>query len=233
MNRNPYEVLGLPQGATKDEVKKAYRELSRKYHPDANINNPLKDQAEEKFKEVQSAYDAIMNPKDNGAYGGNGYGGGFGGGFGGFGGGYGNGNGYGGSYSSGSNQDPKMQAAYNYINSRHYTEALNVLDSISNRDGQWYYASAFANAGLGNNVLAKDHATRAVEMEPNNMEYRNLLNRLEGNRNTYQNSPFGTGFGTNSGTTCYAGNCCGSGNLCCDLILCNALCNCFSGGICC
>ena len=46
--------------ATDEEIKKAYRKLSRKYHPDANINNPNKDQAEEKFKEVQEAYDIIM-----------------------------------------------------------------------------------------------------------------------------------------------------------------------------
>lgn len=206
MSKNPYEVLGLSQGATKDEVKKAYRELSRKYHPDANINNPLADLAEERFKEVQEAYDSIMNGNDGySSYGGR-------------------------AQSSGNSQDPKMQAAYNYINSRHYTEALNVLDGISNRDGQWYYASAFANAGLGNNVIAKDHAAKAVQMEPNNMEYRNLLNRLEGNRTVYQNSPFGTGYGTNSGTTCYSSSCCGSGNFCCDIILLNALCGCLGGG---
>ena len=50
---DPYSVLGISRGATDDEIKKAYRALSRKYHPDANINNPNKDQAEAKFKEVQ------------------------------------------------------------------------------------------------------------------------------------------------------------------------------------
>ena len=55
MNKNPYDVLGVSPDATDDEIKKAYRELSRKYHPDANVDNPLKDLAEEKFKEVQEA----------------------------------------------------------------------------------------------------------------------------------------------------------------------------------
>ena len=58
---DPYKVLGLSPTASDEEVKKAYRKLSRKYHPDANINNPNKDQAEEKFKEIQAAYQMIMN----------------------------------------------------------------------------------------------------------------------------------------------------------------------------
>ena len=58
--RDPYEVLGLERGASEEEVKKAYRKLSRIYHPDANVNNPNKDQAEEKFKEIQQAYNATF-----------------------------------------------------------------------------------------------------------------------------------------------------------------------------
>ena len=53
--RDPYEVLGVPRGASDEDIKKAYRKLSRKYHPDANVNNPYKAQAEERFKEIQQA----------------------------------------------------------------------------------------------------------------------------------------------------------------------------------
>ena len=60
--RNPYEVLGVSPGATDEEIKKAYRKLSRQYHPDANVNSPHPEIAEEKFKEVQQAYIVRESP---------------------------------------------------------------------------------------------------------------------------------------------------------------------------
>ena len=67
--RDPYEVLGVPSNASDDEVKRAYRELSRKYHPDGYVDNPLAGLAEEKFKEVQEAYQQIVNQRTgNGSY---------------------------------------------------------------------------------------------------------------------------------------------------------------------
>ena len=97
---DPYAVLGPNRNATDEEIKKAYRSLSRKYHPDANVNNPDKEQAEEKFKEIQQAYQQIIQEKERGTAGGYGQGnpggqgqgsywdfGDFFGGFGGFGGG--------------------------------------------------------------------------------------------------------------------------------------------------
>jgi len=86
--KNPYDVLGVSRNASADEVKKAYRNLSRKYHPDANVNNPNKEAAEEKFKEIQAAYQAIIDGKadyyDNPqGYGGQGYGSAYGGSYGG------------------------------------------------------------------------------------------------------------------------------------------------------
>ena len=126
---DPYQVLGVSRSASDEEIKKAYRSLSRKYHPDANVNNPNKAQAEEKFKEVQQAYDQIMKEKQQGS----GYG-------------YNSGNsyGYGGGQSYHYNQsteNPKLQAAANYIANRCYAEALNVLNGIpfSERSARWYY----------------------------------------------------------------------------------------------
>ena len=178
---DPYSVLGISRDASDEEIKKAYRKLSRKYHPDANINNPNKAQAEEKFKEVQQAYEQIMKEKEYGTSGNyNSYDG-----FGGFGG-----------QSRRTYQDEeaiRRQAAANYIQSRHFQEAMNVLSSLNQRNGQWYYLSAMANMGLGNNVNAMNDAHTAVNMEPDNMQYRMLLQRLEGGGSWYQEqqNPFG------------------------------------------
>ena len=74
--KNPYTVLGVPENASEEEIKKAYRTLSRKYHPDANVNNPNKAEAEEKFKEIQQAYQQIMQEREHGtSYQGSGSGG--------------------------------------------------------------------------------------------------------------------------------------------------------------
>ena len=64
--QDPYQTLGVAPDASEEDVKKAYRTLSRKYHPDANINNPLKDEAEAKFKEIQQAYQKIMDDRERG-----------------------------------------------------------------------------------------------------------------------------------------------------------------------
>ncbi len=218
MTKNPYDVLGVSPSASDDEIKKAYRDLTRKYHPDANVDNPLADLAEEKFKEVQEAYDTIMKERASGSSGSYSYGGSSGG--------Y---TGYGGSSSYGGYQngqiDPRLQAAVNYINSRRFREALNTLDQVQERSALWYYLSGCANAGMGNNVLARDHAAQAVNMEPNNLQYRQLLNQLEFSSRRYQGSPYGNGYGM-------GGASCGTGNMCCDLCIADQLCECMGGDLC-
>ena len=217
---DPYQVLGISRGASDEEIKKAYRNLSRRYHPDANINNPNKAQAEEKFKQVQQAYDQIMKEKQQGSSYGNGYGSGYGssygnsygyGGFGGFGSGFGDGG-----YGNGRQESSKMQAAANYIRNRYYKEALNVLNDIpfGERQGQWYYYSAVANQGLGNTATALEHIRRAVELEPSNIQYRQFQQNLEYGGTWYTSS------GQNYDRPYYGGN------WCLSMILLNLFCNC-------
>ena len=61
--KDPYVVLGVDKNASEEEIKNAYRELARKYHPDNYANNPLSDLAEDKMKEINEAYDAIVNER--------------------------------------------------------------------------------------------------------------------------------------------------------------------------
>jgi molecular chaperone DnaJ len=200
--RNPYDVLGVSQNASDEEIKKAYRLLSRKYHPDANVNNPNKAQAEERFKEVQQAYDQIMKERQQGSSGGP-----YGSAYGGYSSGntYGSNGGYNSTYGSGNsygnnggyygnqgnyqrNDNPQMQSVVHFINVGHYQDALNLLERMgqSDRTARWYYYSALANAGLGNNVTAREQAEMALRMEPSNMEYRRLLSQLELSGQWYQ-----------------------------------------------
>lgn len=180
MMTDPYEVLGLTRQASEEEIKKAYRALSRKYHPDANVNNPNAAQAEERFKQVQAAYDQIMKEREEGAWYGNS-------------GGYG---GFGGYRQPGGTEDDytrHLGAAMNYVRAGRYREALNVLAGMERKDAGWYYLSAVANNGIGNNVTALEHARRAVELEPGRMEYEMLLRQLEGGGNWYDrmSTPYG------------------------------------------
>ena len=127
---DPYSILGVARGASEEEIKKAYKTLSRKYHPDANINNPNRDQAEERFKEIQAAYQQIMKEKTSG-YGGHGYSGGTDsqGSYGGFG--YG---GFGQSQETGYEEEAHLRAAGNYIRNGYYREARTTLDNMAERE---------------------------------------------------------------------------------------------------
>lgn len=194
---DPYYVLGISRDATDEEVKKRYKELCRKYHPDLNPGNGA---AEEMFKEVQQAYQEIMDARKNG-FGQNPFGAGFEGG--------GTTGGYG-------EYELHMTAAYRYIQSGHYAEAVNVLDGISQHTAQWFYFYGAANAGMGNNVAARQYAETAVRMEPGNFEYQRFLQSLvngqewyQERRQSYQAYPMGAN---------------GCANLCLANLCCSCLC---------
>ena len=234
---NPYEVLGVSRNASEEEIKKAYKALSRKFHPDANINNPNKAQAEEKFKEIQAAYQQIMKERTEGfAYNGSGYGG-TGNGYGGSGGYGGTGSGYGGfggfgfggfgqEQSTGYEENSHLRAAGSYLRNGYYKEARNALDSMGQyeRDARWYYYSALAHAGLGNNVAALEHAKKAAAMEPGNADYRKLAYQFENGGTWYSQRQAAYGYPAMGG-----------GNICLKLCIANLICNfcCGGGGLCC
>ena len=220
---DPYQVLGVPPTATDDEVKKAYRTLCKKYHPDANVGKPDAAQAEKKFMEVQQAYEEIMHRRQGGgARAGSGYNGPqhdpfssfWGGGYGGYG-------SYGGYAQQGQADPVEMRAAQNYINTGHYAEALNALGSVEpgRRNARWYYLNALAQCGLHNNAQAMEYARQAVNMEPGNMQYQSLLSQLQGGGSAY--SQRGEDYGRHTF---------GRGNICCSILAMEMLCMCCSGG---
>lgn len=166
MIEDPYKVLGVSPNASDEEIKKAYRALAKKYHPD---RNPGDEEAAKKMQQVNAAYEQIKNPAS--AQPGGGYSQydpfGFGGGY------------RQRSHTDTDSGDTYQQAAMNYIRFGRYREALNALENSTDRNARWYYLSALANHGLGNQVAALEHIRRAVSMEPDNQEYLDALNRIE------------------------------------------------------
>ena len=181
---DPYQILGVDRDATDEEIKRAYRRLAKQYHPDAN---PGDEAAAKKMQEINDAYDQIKNPEkyhgpaSGGSQGYNPYGQ-TGYGYGPFGYGYYQQQSYSQKYA-----DSHLQAAYNYILYRRYREALNVLAQFEGVKGaEWYYLSALANQGVGNQVTALEHMRKAVSMDPGNQEYLNALDRMEHGGDAYR-----------------------------------------------
>ena len=150
---NPYEILGVNENATDDEIKIKYRELVKKYHPDKYQNNPLSELAEEKLREVNEAYDEIQNLRKSGSRSRSGYG-------------------------NSSKTSPEFQNVRRAIDQNRVDEAERLLDNIGMKNAEWYFLKGMILYKKGWYDDAIRNIQMAVNMEPNDMEYRNALNQM-------------------------------------------------------
>lgn len=205
---DPYQTLGVAETASDEEIKKAYRELARKYHPDNYHDNPLADLAQEKMKEINAAYEEINRRR---SVGGSGHGGGQAAGYGG---------GYG-SYQqtyrqqSGSSVLQQVRIA---IQTGNLTRAEALLSNYTDHNAEWNFLRGAVCYRRGWMDEAKRYYETACQMDPGNPEYRQALEFMKtGTQRSYR--PGGGQFGTDL---------CG-GNLCLPLCCLYSLC---PGGYC-
>ncbi len=192
--KNPYEVLGIREGAGEEEIKKAYRELARKYHPDQYSNHPLSDLAQEKMKEINEAYDYLMKNKGTGRQ----------------------------TYQNTQQKNTwQQQSTGTYsqirrlIENGNIIEADRLLEGIGNRNAEWYFLKGAIFLKKGWYEQAHANFTRAAQMEPNNLEYRTALNNMNLRNAGYRNVGRNMGYG-GSMSTC---DCCTSlicADCCCE-----------------
>lgn len=187
---NPYKVLGISPDATDEEVKKAYRELARKYHPDNYAGNPLADLVEEKMKEVNEAYDQIQKERSSSSH-----------------------NSSGRYYHQGSGS-AEFAHVRELINSRRYSEAELILDAVtqSGRNAEWNFLKGCVLIQRGWYYDAQKYLETACYLDPQNGEYRAALERIKANTRSY-----GGGYTTAGGSGSSPCNLC-TGLICADCL---------------
>ena len=182
---DPYQVLGVSRSASDEEIKKAYRDLARKYHPDNYHDNPLADLAQEKMKEINEAYDTITKGRASGQ-------------------------GYSGSYSQQGSYSGQYSGAYqssstsqefinirNAINSGNINYAEQMLNACSNRGAEWNFLMGTVLYRRGWMDDAYRYFQTAVSMDPGNPEYRAAMNQVTRGGNPYNPAYYG-----NQGQNC-------------------------------
>ena len=193
--QNPYDVLGVSQNASDEEIKQAYRQLARKYHPDNYVDNPLADLASEKMKEINEAYDNIQKMRKNGSS-----------------------QGQSTSYSSQGSYRPSSQMTdiRRFIMQNRITEAEELLDGMPerNRNAEWHFLKGTIYYKRGWLDSAYQSFVTAVNMDPYNMEYKQALSQLQFQRRTA--SSYGS-YGGARPTAVGCSNCdCCSSLICAD-----------------
>ena len=172
--RDPYQVLGVSSTATDEEIKKAYRNLARKYHPDNYHENPLADLAQERMKEINEAYEAIQSQRKAGsgssnagyAYGGAGYG----------------------TYSETSSRFPRVRQA---INMGELNLAEELLNASSDRGAEWNFLKGMVCYRRGWMDEAKRYFETAVQLNPTSAEYLRALQMVDGSNSAYRPNGYG------------------------------------------
>jgi len=163
---NPYEVLGIKEGTSKEDIKKAYRDLAKKYHPDQFGDNPLKDLAEVKMRELNEAYDSLMKNNNSSN-----------------------------NYNSSSNDDYSSNNIYQSvrmdINNGNTTSAENKLNTMNTRTAEWNYLMGMVHLNKGWHDSAYTFISRACTQEPNNIEYRRSFNELNMRNSNYRDNYYG------------------------------------------
>ena len=202
--RDPYQVLGVPSTATDEEVKKAYRDLARKYHPDNYHDNPLADLAQERMKEINEAYEAVQSQRKAaraGGYSGGSYGG------------YQTGyqTGYQSGYQSGGSRYQRIRMA---ISQGNLNLAEELLNAMTDHDAEWSFLKGAICYRRGWLDEARRYYQNAVNMDPDNQEYQRALDIAEGRSTAYRPE----GYDNVTTGTCGNGDClrlCGA-TLCCN-----------------
>ena len=186
--KDPYTILGVSRDATDEDIKKAYRTLARKYHPDNYAGSDLAELAEEKMKEINEAYDLITKMRTSG--------------------------------STHTGESSRTYTSGNYaeiryrINEGRYSDAEILLDAIPvpQRGAEWNFLKGAVCYRRGWMDEAKRYYETAVQMQPNNMEYRRALQMVDGSAGTYRPDGYGTmhttGCGSNCSEMCLAWLCC-------------------------
>ena len=205
--RDPYQVLGVPSTATDEEVKKAYRDLARKYHPDNYHDNPLADLAQERMKEINEAYEAVQSQRkaarSAGYSGGSGYGGGYQ-------------SAYQGGYQSAYQGGSRYQRIRMAISQGDLNMAEELLNACTDHDAEWNFLKGAVCYRRGWLDEARRYYQTAVTMAPDNPEYQRALDILEGRGAAYRPD----GYGSVTTGSCGNSDCL---RLCGATLCCNAL----------